>query len=1050
MVISGLREMGDMRVIARKIATVCALAAFAVGCQTGGPGTGLVGNAGETQLGANLIGESCRLRPDDRVAALGAPFNVFCGDWERPSGQVLRIADIGGGTERARSFLSAGDWRDRLERTATCAEAGTLAIAGGHEAVLLDCRLKNGGWPYVAFATSIEDDVYLAEGIPAAQPTLETAVAVLSGTAAPEGLTAEPSGSSAAVRRLEAQMGDHLFGAGDLDDYQRLMSVGRYYNSVKNFAESERRYREAVEIHQRILGSDSPELGDPLMHLALQISNQERFTVAEPLFDRAGQLIQGAFDPGLKARYTSYLSLHAANQQKYDEAVSLARQATERRRELAMASGQIAGFQQTAAFGQGGIGQSLADSGVLATPLDTAPVEIAQSQYIEAALLYRQGDLDQALGIINQAVGTIEAVGERSGWWLPQLLELRGQIQTARGAYGAAESDLRRALEDRQRLFPEERPVALTYLYLADLYRQSDRANEAVDAYRSAITIMRQGGESARLEQIGPYLDLLWAAAEADSAARPALYVEMFDAAQLVRSPVTEQNIADAAVRLSASDSDVGALIRELQDAKRQRDTLLFNFSRAASQALLPEDETYLDDLRARIEEQEQRILVLEPQVQAAAPNLNILRDTSSRFDQLQPLLRPDEALAQFLVGPDGSYVFLATSEGVQASRVPLTEPQLQVLVDRLRQAFVVTSGPSGLSVGGFDTMASNLLYQQLLGPFADRLSSVDHLLAVTSKALSSLPLSVLVASPSPEIVNADYSDVDWLIREMAISNVPSVRSFVDLRKKAGQSQAPQPFIGFGAFDPVPSADIILESLDLPEACRDGAEAVASAPRLDETAAQLRAMAASFGADPSDVILGRQFTEPTVRSLPLDQYRVLAFATHGLLPGELDCLSEPSLLTSYGASGEPWDNGLLTYTEIFNLNLDAEVVVLSACNTGGPLGAQNRTDSLIAAQGPRLVADQGESDKQRGESLTGLARAFLYAGARSLLVSNWQVSTEATVALITQTFETAAGTNRTLAESLREAQLGFARTPAASHPYLWASFTLIGDGGRQI
>src|SRR3546814_5082336 len=91
-------------------------------------------------------------------------------------------------------------------------------------------------------------------------------------------------------------MSGRFFGAGDLDDYQRVMSIGRYYNSVKNFAEAERRYREAVEIHERILGPDDPELGDPMMHLALQVSNQERFTVAEPLFERAGRLIQGRSD----------------------------------------------------------------------------------------------------------------------------------------------------------------------------------------------------------------------------------------------------------------------------------------------------------------------------------------------------------------------------------------------------------------------------------------------------------------------------------------------------------------------------------------------------------------------------------------------------------------------------------------------------------------------------------------------------------------------------------------------------------------------------------
>ena len=163
-------------------------------------------------------------------------------------------------------------------------------------------------------------------------------------------------------------------------------------------------------------------------------------------------------------------------------------------------------------------------------------------------------------------------------------------------------------------------------------------------------------------------------------------------------------------------------------------------------------------------------------------------------------------------------------------------------------------------------------------------------------------------------------------------------------------------------------------------------------------------------------MLGADATEDKVRSTDLSQYCVIAFATHGLLPGDLQCKTEPALALTPPASPSDAGDGLLDASEVAQLRLDADFVVLSACNTAAPDG--------------RLL----------GEALSGLTRAFFYAGTRGLLVSHWGVASEPTVALTT-------GTLRRVHEE-RLSRPGRGSSPRAA-VMLWAPFVLVGDGGPE-
>lgn len=1017
-----------------------AVAGLLLAACAGLPQRGVPGGSGRFDVGSNLVQETCRAESaalDERLSAGGLAarqYDIYCGEWERPSGRVLRL---GGGAETADRLATHGAWAQALDELAACEAPTTTVVFADTPATALDCRLRTGGWPYSGLAAQVDGNVYLADGIPSSLPVVERAIAVLAGRA--EAASSEPS---QAVLRIQQSQAGRLFGTGDLDAYQNLMRAGSYYNGIRSFAEAEVAYRQALEIHERVLGTGDPSYGDPLMHLALEVSNQERFSVAAQLFAEAGPLIAASPEPADQARLLSYRALHAANQQHYEEALDLARQATDLRRKIA---GQSAGLNESgdkAQFYGAAIANLSSSAPVLQTSSSVAALDTAQSLSAEAAMLLKLDRADAARGTIDEALALVDASSRTPEFWRPQLLLRSAEVDTALGNLGDAEQSARFALAQIEPLRPGTRTAALAWMQLGGILAKQARADAAIDAYDHGLAIFRARGYGLRPEAIEDYLNLLYDRLQAgdDVAAK------MFDAAQLARGAVVAQTVSDAIARLSTSDQAVGAVIRELQDARRRRDGLLFSFNSLAARATTAEDRKAVDELRAQVQQVEARIGELEPQVQAAAPTFNMLRDQAATLAEVAPAIRADEALLQLVVAPARSFAFLVHGGTVKVARVEVESRILAGAVGKLKDAFIVRSSGGGKSIGAFDVKLAHLLYTRLISPFEADLQEVSRLVVVPSGPLLGLPMGTLVTEEPPKVEGGDYSAVAFLAKRISLVTAPSTRAFVDLRRRGG-TPAPQPFLGLGDFVPSGDPEPLLASRGLPESCRPSALAVANAPRLGGTAGQLRAMAAALGAGTDDIVLGTAFSEAQLRALPLGDYRVLVLATHGLLPGQLDCLWEPSLVVSRPADAPAGDDGLLSYDEILNLKLNADIVVLSACNTGGPLSQSTDVEGDVRVSGRALqpVSDTGETDRARGESLAGLARAFFYAGARSLLVSNWEVSADATIDLMSDTFARM-GDGGDIAGALQAAQVELADGTTRSHPYYWASFVIVGDG----
>ena len=341
-------------------------------------------------------------------------------------------------------------------------------------------------------------------------------------------------------------------------------------------------------------------------------------------------------------------------------------------------------------------------------------------------------------------------------------------------------------------------------------------------------------------------------------------------------------------------------------------------------------------------------------------------------------------------------------------------------------------------SVRPFDMQASFELYRKILAPVEDMLRGKPRLSLVLNGALTSLPPQLLVTrDPAGKALN----DVDWLIRTHAVTVLPSVASLKVLRGKSATAGAAKPLIGFAdpVFDRDPRrlaqnarvAANVTASRGIRGTVADIAELKTALPPLPETANELREVAASVKADPADVILGLGATESRVKQEKLDQYRIVYFATHGLLAGDVADFAklnaEPALVLSLPAKPTEFDDGLLTASEVAQLKLNADWVVLSACNTAA-------------------------AEKPGAEALSGLARAFFYAGGRSLLVSNWEVETKSAVALMIGTFAAlAADPKLSHAEALQKSMLSMidnAQHPEWADPKYWAPFVVVGEPAK--
>ncbi len=765
-----------------------------------------------------------------------------------------------------------------------------------------------------------------------------------------------------------------------------LNNLAALYKNQGRYAEAEPLYKRALAIYEKKLGPDHPDTGISLNNLAGLYKNQGRYAEAEPLYKRALAIDEKKLGPDHPDTATSLNNLAGLydGQGRYAEAEPL--------------------YKRALAIKEKKLGPEHPST---ATSLNNlANLYYSQSRYAEAEPLYKR-----ALAIDEKKLGPDHPSTATSLNNLALLYDGQGRYVDALASMRRATGIARRRLvgagnRETEGLKSERRGYRNHFIFHTDLVLHPDQKGE-----------------------------------------RGALEGEAFEVLQLGRSSSAAAALARMAARFGAGSSAAAAMVRRQQDTRARYGALDKKLIKAISRPQEKQNRTLLANLRREIKTAKTQIETLEKEIRVKFPGYAALtgRDPLSLPDT-QGLLKDDEALVTFAGSWEGdkTHVFVVWKNSRRVYTVDLALKEMRELVQRIR---------TGVDpVKPFDVEAAHDLYRRLLGLADAPFKGMRHLIVVPGGSLTSIPFSLLATEPHVTLSRVggqatlqtkgikpytgppktepsgvlDYTSVPWLARKYAITTLPSVASLKSLRSSARKSQAKKPFIGFG--DPILSARKgPVKGVDMVALFRGGIADVNEIRKLHSltgTSDELREIAKYLGAGDGALYLRERATESMVKKIKLDKSRVIAFSTHGLLPaetGKLGSVVEPALVMTPPETATREDDGLLTASEIAQLKMDADFVILSACNTAA-------------------------GEKAGGESLSGLAKAFFYAGTRSLLVSHWPVASKAATQLTTKMFKSLKD-NPSLprAEAFRRSMMSLASAPETSHPFYWAPFSVVGD-----
>ena len=828
-------------------------------------------------------------------------------------------------------------------------------------------------------------------------------------------------------------------------------NLAELLRNENRLAEAETYYVRSVQIRARALGPDHPEVATSLANLALLHRQQDRLSLAENELRRALSIREKALPPDhpdIASTLTNLGDVLVA-EDRSDDAIGVYARAL--------------GIQEKA------LGPDHPD---LATTLnnlaklyrDDRQPKQAEAFYVRAltimqkaypaghpevantlgnlAELYREeGRIDDAAKLQETALQMREAAfGPNHPAVATSLLNL-ALVRRDQKRYVDAEPLLQRAIEIRSKAYGDLHPdVANGYNTLADLQTLEGKPTDGLVSMRKATAIFRarasRGEEADTRAADGERRDARYAFVHhvellAAVPSTPEIVAESFEVAQLAQGVTVGSVVAKMAARFAAGTGELSEVVRKQQDAQEQWRKVDATLIKAAGAPAASRDMAAEDKLRAERAQLSGQVRDFETLLNDKFPAYaDATSQNPESLPKLQKLLRPDEVLISYLVAPAASYAWVIRADSAQMVRLEIGWNQLDQVVHLLRRGLdptlVSPEARAASRLPTFDAKLSFELQKKIFAPLVPALHGAKHVMVVVDGPLQSLPPSVMVGSEPPTGLNepVDYRKVDWLARHYSFAILPSVNSLRALRTFAKPTTAREPFLGFGA-----------PKLGGPR-LRNRNQAVMKGEAIDvnlvnqlnplpETADELHAIADTLKAPTDDVILADQATRPHLRGLDLADYRVVAFATHGLMAGELKGLNEPALVLTPNTAGDSPDDGLLRASEIAQLHFDADWVVLSACNTAAPEGGSTT------------------------ESLSGLARAFFYAGSRSILVSHWPVNSGASVQLTT-TAVRAVVDNPKLgkAEALERSMVRLMdqSDPLYAHPMMWAPFVVVGEG----
>ncbi|MFD1611783.1 CHAT domain-containing protein [Sphingomonas tabacisoli] len=933
--------------------------------------------------------------------------------------------------------LKGGDQARLAEADRRCDAPTAADVPGVTGAKVQECE-GSDMLRYRTYTVARGDALYASQGLSGYDSALKLGLASIVTDRPVAGevqVAVTAAGDPAAFARVQA-------GALDPDG---ALSEAYARNNAGNYAEAAEFFQTLYD--RTVGGTDSSKATEYLVNQGLQQSNLGNMPAADDAFTQAEA--RGAGDSPIAGRLLrNYRAIHQMNQRRPRQALQ------ELDRKVAAvdryATESVVGAEITPRLAEE-INRANAslnrtqglDSRL--TQYERAQILDAQAEQLRGVALRMQRRYPEALQALERADQALASVRQgrvvSTAFMRSEAIGEAALIRETTGNPGAAEASFKNAIGLLEISYPDSASLLQARSRLAAFYARQGRADEAMKLYQQVVADSEQvsGAAAAVRQALAPYFALLAQRSASDPAAASA----MFAANQVFVRPGVAQTQAVLARELSEGDDEAAMLFREAVNQSREvvRQTGEISMLAAANPADGSDAAKMLAAARTRLADLEKEQTALQAKL-SKYPRYKVLSPQTLTLADLQKTLKPGEAYYQLrLVGED-AYAVFATPQRTQAIKLTTTAAQLGEAVAKLRDTIVSVDNGQLVTLP-FDVVRARQLYRTMFDPLGpDALKGVTHLVVEPDGPLLQLPPTLLVTDQTgvdaylartakKDADKFDMRGIAWLGRDREVTTAVSARSFTDVRQIA-PSNGKRAYLGLGENAPPFTAASFLSTGGPARGDCDWPLETWSHPI---SSAELQFARTAMGGRQSTVLTGSDFSDTAIEKLPdLRDYRVLHFATHGLVTAPRpQCPARPALLTSFGG---PNSDGLLSFKEVFDLKLDADYVILSACDTAGMATVKATREAGVETGG--------------NYALDGLVRAFVGAGARGVIASHWPVPDDydATKRLITGLFSAPPGTPA--GQALREAQVKLMDDANTSHPYYWAAFAIVGDAERPL
>jgi tetratricopeptide (TPR) repeat protein len=816
------------------------------------------------------------------------------------------------------------------------------------------------------------------------------------------------------------------------DEAKYLNDIGVAYNSLGQYAKALENYGQALELARKIGDVATDVEARSLIGIGVIYHELGQYEKArEEYYEQALEIYRKTGDKKGEVVDLNNIGLAYTDLGQYEKAIEYHLQALEIAQKIDDQKDESA---------------SLASIGNLYYIVDL---------YAEAMEYFKQSlEIDRKIGYVAGEAHTLNNIG----LCYFNLKQYSKAIETLQKSIKISEqfSDLETAWR--------------SYRGLGEALWKSGKGEEAIAQYKKAVEVIEElyqftkgFREEERSSMIGKklhvYKEFIELLLELHKKSPNKGYdKEAFIISEKTKSRTFQELMAKAGAKIVFAGEVKDETFKKMVEKEQQLIVEITNLRTLLTQELAkPEKERsqeVIDSLKSQLSKSEKTLSDLEKEIEAKYPRYaDLKRPKPLIVEELQEILKPDEMVISYAVGKDKLVAFVIAKGCFKMIELSIRPGDVAQLVKQFRRGLEDIYELKDLEQ--FDPETAYTLFQWLIAPLSADLKGVTKLYISADGILYTLPFEALV----DQEVNTkafrearrqgrqgrgaylgEYATLHYVVETYTITYLPSASVLRSMRKyeKAGYGKWAKPLIAFA--DPIFGSEEkaegkkgvqskgVSKETELTAQILTRSTGSKGLDRLKESAQEAEVISKELKGKKEDIYLREKATEENIYKTNLKDSRYLLFSTHGLLGGDFSGVAEPALALTL-IDNPPGRDGFLTMSEVLGLDLNSELIILSACNTSG------------------------KGDKAgEGEGFVGLTRSFMYAGGKSLLVTHWSVESESARDLMVNTMRLMKG--KTRPDALREAKLSMKKSIrqkgkeklSLSHPFFWAPFVLVGDG----